>query len=66
LPPSLYFGRVITAGSVAAHLCVKEGRARRLKEGHAAGSAKKSSQANFAPNLYRGRGHHNASKSTPA
>ena len=27
LPPGLYFGRVITAGSVAAHLYLKEGRA---------------------------------------
>ena len=62
LPLSLYFGRCVTAVFVAAHLCVKEGRARRLKEGHPVGSAKKSSQANFAPNLYRGRGHHNASK----
>ena len=73
LPLSLYFGRCIAAVSVAAHLYLREavvreavvrerGPCRRPREGYAAGSAKKSSQANFAPNLYRGRGHHNASK----
>ena len=51
LPLGLYFGRCVAAVFVAAHLCVKEGRARRPKQRHPVGSVK-SPHRKIAPLTY--------------